>query len=482
MPWYANAGWTRRDVEDLLFWGVLGVVLGGRIGYALFYKPGQYAANPLEILAVWKGGMSFHGGMLGVIIAMVAFARSRGRPWLQVTDLIAPCVPTGLASGRLGNFINGELWGRAADPSLPWAMVFPQSGTDLARHPSQLYQLGLEGLLLFVLLWAYASKAAPAGPGVLGLPVRLWCVPLHRRVLPRARHPPGTAGPGHEHGPVAVRAHDRHRRADVVARRPRTGLSSIRHRPPPPRASPNTPTLQSPMRQIFLDTETTGLNPESGDRIVEVGCIEMVNRRLTGETRHFYLNPERKGHEEAIKVHGLTDEFLADKPRFAEVADDLLGFLQGAEVIIHNAAFDVGFLNAELKRLRRDGFHTIAAKVTDTLLMAREMFPGKANSLDALCRRLDVDNTHRTLHGALLDAGLLAEVYIRLTRGQDSLVIGLDDAAPGSARHAAQAVDFSRLVLPVVDPDADEQAAHEALLADLDKASGGKTLWRSLTT
>ena len=162
-PVYANAGWTRRDVEDLLFWGVLGVVLGGRIGYCLFYKPGYYAANPLEILAVWKGGMSFHGGMLGVIAAMVAYARSRGRPWLQVTDLIAPCVPTGLASGRIGNFINGELWGRPADPSLPWAMVFPQSGTDIPRHPSQLYQFALEGLLLFALLWVYARRPRATG-------------------------------------------------------------------------------------------------------------------------------------------------------------------------------------------------------------------------------------------------------------------------------------------------------------------------------
>ena len=162
-PQYTNAGWTRRDVEDLLFWGVLGVVLGGRIGYALFYKPGLYLDNPLEILAVWKGGMSFHGGMLGVILAMVGFARSRGRPWLQVTDLIAPCVPTGLASGRIGNFINGELWGRTADPSLPWAMVFPQSGSEMPRHPSQLYQFALEGLLLFVLLWLYARRPRATG-------------------------------------------------------------------------------------------------------------------------------------------------------------------------------------------------------------------------------------------------------------------------------------------------------------------------------
>ncbi len=162
-PHFADRGWTRRDVEDMLFYGVLGVVIGGRIGYALFYKPGYYAAHPLEVLMVWKGGMSFHGGLLGVLVAMALFARSRGRHFLDITDLIAPCVPTGLASGRIGNFINGELWGRAADPSLPWAMVFPQSGSDLPRHPSQLYQFALEGLLLFALLWLYARK--PRGLG-----------------------------------------------------------------------------------------------------------------------------------------------------------------------------------------------------------------------------------------------------------------------------------------------------------------------------
>ncbi len=233
------------------------------------------------------------------------------------------------------------------------------------------------------------------------------------------------------------------------------------------------------MRQIFLDTETTGLQPENGDRIVEIGCIEMVNRRLTGERRHVYLNPERNSAEEAIKVHGLTDAFLADKPRFAEVADDLLDFLSGSEVIIHNAAFDVGFLNAELKRLQRPAFHTVAGRVTDTLLMAREMFPGKANSLDALCRRLEVDNTQRTVHGALLDAGLLAEVYIRLTRGQDSLVIQHDDSAPGAAQ-AVLAHDLTQFRLLVLAASADEQAAHQAVLAELDKASGGKTVWRLL--
>lgn len=162
-PWFANAGWTRREVEDLLFFGVLGVVLGGRLGYVLFYKPAYYAAHPLEIFAVWKGGMAFHGGLLGVIVAMLLFAKLRQRPWLQVSDLIAPCVPTGLASGRIGNFINGELWGREAPASLPWAMIFPQSGQNFARHPSPLYQFALEGLLLFVILWVYARKER--GPG-----------------------------------------------------------------------------------------------------------------------------------------------------------------------------------------------------------------------------------------------------------------------------------------------------------------------------
>ncbi len=162
-PQFASVGWTRRDVEDLLFYGVIGVVIGGRLGYVLFYKPGHYLVNPLEIFAVWKGGMAFHGGLLGVLTAMWWFARSRGRHFLEVTDLIAPCVPTGLASGRMGNFINGELWGRAADPSLPWAMVFPQSGVYIPRHPSQLYQFFLEGLLLFALLWICARKPRELG-------------------------------------------------------------------------------------------------------------------------------------------------------------------------------------------------------------------------------------------------------------------------------------------------------------------------------
>jgi phosphatidylglycerol:prolipoprotein diacylglycerol transferase len=159
----AQGLWAKQDIEDLLFYGVVGVVLGGRVGYCLFYKPIYYAAHPLEVFAVWQGGMSFHGGMLGVISAMALFAWQRKRPWFLVTDFIAPCVPTGLAAGRVGNFINGELWGRAADPSLPWAMVFPQSGSAMARHPSQVYQFLGEGLLLFVLMWLYARKPRAVG-------------------------------------------------------------------------------------------------------------------------------------------------------------------------------------------------------------------------------------------------------------------------------------------------------------------------------
>ncbi len=155
--------WKRQDVEDILFLGVVGVVLGGRIGYCLFYKPGYYLSHPLEIFYVWQGGMSFHGGLLGVIVSQWWFAHSRGRPFLQVMDFVAPCVPTGLASGRVGNFINGELWGRFAPPDLPWGMVFPQSGSMLARHPSQVYQFLLEGLLLFVLIWLYARKRRRLG-------------------------------------------------------------------------------------------------------------------------------------------------------------------------------------------------------------------------------------------------------------------------------------------------------------------------------
>lgn len=231
------------------------------------------------------------------------------------------------------------------------------------------------------------------------------------------------------------------------------------------------------MRQIFLDTETTGLSPEAGDRVIEIGCVEMVNRRLTGRHKHFYVNPERPNHEDAVRIHGLTDEFLADKPLFASIADELLEFLAEAEIIIHNASFDVGFLDEELRRLGRPPFARHVGAITDSLQMARSLYPGKSNSLDALCRRLEVDNTARTLHGALLDAGLLAEVYIQMTRGQESLVIELGDT-PTQDRQETAAIDFSTLSLPVIPATSEEIAAHEAVLAELDKASKGATVWR----
>ena len=233
------------------------------------------------------------------------------------------------------------------------------------------------------------------------------------------------------------------------------------------------------MRQVFLDTETTGLDAAAGDRIVEIGCIEMVSRRLTGRHLHRYFNPERAVHPDAARVHGLTDDFLADKPRFAEHAAEVLEFLRDAEVVIHNAAFDTGFLDAEFARQGHPPLRALATRVTDTLAMARSMFPGKSNSLDALCRRLEVDNSHRSFHGALLDAGLLAEVYVRMTRGQDTLVIDAADGV-GADGSAAARVDLSAYRLPVIEPSAEELAAHEAWLQDLDKASGGKTVWRTL--
>jgi DNA polymerase III subunit epsilon len=230
------------------------------------------------------------------------------------------------------------------------------------------------------------------------------------------------------------------------------------------------------VRQVFLDTETTGLSADSGDRVVEIGCIEMLNRRLSGRTLHHYLNPERPNHPDAVRVHGLTDDFLADKPRFAAIADELLAFIDGAELIAHNASFDVAFLNEELARLGKGPVHVHVAQVTDSLLMARDFYPGKANSLDALCKRLEVDNSNRAVHGALLDAGLLAEVYIRMTRGQKSLVIEVGDDT--AAQIVVDAIDLSSFVLPVLAAAEDEVRAHEAMLADLDKACGGKTVWR----
>lgn len=231
------------------------------------------------------------------------------------------------------------------------------------------------------------------------------------------------------------------------------------------------------MRQIVLDTETTGLSAENGDRIIELGCVELLNRKLTGNNLHFYFNPGRDSHEDALRVHGISNEFLRDKPRFAELAEEILAYLQGAEIIIHNAAFDVGFLNKELELIGKPRFAEFVLGITDTLAMAKEMYPGKRNSLDALCDRLGVDNSGRTLHGALLDAELLADVYINLTRGQDALLI--DAAETSSAAGSFERVDLSGFELPVITASEQELAAHEDLLNQLDKASGGKTVWRA---
>ena len=230
------------------------------------------------------------------------------------------------------------------------------------------------------------------------------------------------------------------------------------------------------MRQLFLDTETTGLSAEGGDRVIELGCVELVNRKLTGKNLHFYFNPGRDSHEDALKVHGISNEFLRDKPKFETVAQEILDYVQGAEIIIHNAAFDVGFLNKELELAGQKPFTTYVEGVVDTLVMAKQMYPGKRNSLDALCDRLGVDNSGRTLHGALLDAELLADVYINLTRGQEALLIdaGSDEGKAGSE----EAVDLSAFVLPVIQANTQEHAAHEDQLAQLDKASDGKTIWR----
>ena len=229
------------------------------------------------------------------------------------------------------------------------------------------------------------------------------------------------------------------------------------------------------MRQVFLDTETTGLFAEQGDRVIEIGCVELLNRKLTGNKLHLYVNPERDSQEEALKVHGISNEFLRDKPKFAHVADELLAFIQDAELIIHNAPFDIGFLNRELSLLAKPPLHTCVSAVIDTLLMAKEMFPGKRNSLDALCARLEVDNSGRQLHGALLDAELLAEVYINMTRGQDALLI--DSSSDTSAQAAGSRVDFSTLVLSVLAANEQELQAHAKVLDEIDKASAGKTVW-----
>lgn len=233
------------------------------------------------------------------------------------------------------------------------------------------------------------------------------------------------------------------------------------------------------MRQIVLDTETTGLEPEDGHRIIEIGCLELIDRGLTGRQFHRYINPERPVESDALTIHGLSDEFLADKPRFEEIAGEFMDFIRGAELLIHNASFDVGFLDSELARL--EGAPKVAdiAEVLDTLMLAREIHPGQRNSLDALCRRYEVDNSNRTLHGALLDSELLAEVYLMMTGGQVALGLDLDGVATPVADPSVPAFDASRLVRKMA-VDA-EVAAHRALLDKIGKAAGdGGCLWDRL--
>lgn len=229
------------------------------------------------------------------------------------------------------------------------------------------------------------------------------------------------------------------------------------------------------MRQIFLDTETTGLEHKQGHRIIEVAGVEMVNRRLTNRHFHKYINPERAIDEGAQAVHGISLEFLADKPKFAAIAAEFLDFIRGAELVIHNAAFDVGFLNAELARLKLPPVGEVCSGVVDTLKMAKEMHPGKKNNLNALCDRYEVDNSHRTLHGALLDAEILAEVYVAMTRGQESLMIDLGQA-PAAAAEIAMSTG-QRRPTRVLRASIEELAAHEQVLAGINKESKGKCLW-----
>jgi DNA polymerase-3 subunit epsilon len=234
------------------------------------------------------------------------------------------------------------------------------------------------------------------------------------------------------------------------------------------------------MRQIILDTETTGLNARSGDRIIEVGCVELLNRQLTGNNFHRYINPERDSEEGALAVHGLTTEFLADKPKFAEIAGEMLDYLKDAELIIHNAPFDVGFLDMELERLGLPPLEKHVCRITDTLVMAKQMYPGKRNSLDSLCDRYEISNAHRTLHGALLDAELLAEVYLAMTRGQNSLTIEMMDSPANGADGTPLALE-PLADIAVLEASSEEIAEHETVLNTLDKEVKGTCLWRTLT-
>jgi len=233
------------------------------------------------------------------------------------------------------------------------------------------------------------------------------------------------------------------------------------------------------VRQIVLDTETTGLEPAQGHRIIEIGCVEMIDRRLSGNNFHQYLQPDREIDRAAVEIHGITNEFLADKPRFADLAADFMEYIRGAEIIIHNAPFDVGFINNELRLLGQQWSDLAeCCQVTDTLVMAKKKHPGQRNSLDALCKRYQIDNTHRELHGALLDAEILADVYLSMTGGQGALSLetGLaGDRAAGTA--AIQRLAADRPALPVVRADETELKLHRARLNAIEKASGGRCIW-----
>jgi DNA polymerase-3 subunit epsilon len=231
-------------------------------------------------------------------------------------------------------------------------------------------------------------------------------------------------------------------------------------------------------RLIVLDTETTGLNPKAGDRIIEIGCVELVDRKLTGNNFHRYINPERDSDPGALAVHGLTTEFLSDKPKFAEIAGDFLDYISGAEIVIHNAPFDIAFLNAELSRLGKNVFATFVDAVTDSLAVAKELHPGKRNSLDALCDRYGISNAHRKLHGALLDAELLADVFLAMSRGQNSLSMEVDSDEPVVSTEVL--IDDSPLPDVIIRFASEQDVnAHEQVLSGLDKDVRGVCIWRS---
>jgi DNA polymerase-3 subunit epsilon len=229
------------------------------------------------------------------------------------------------------------------------------------------------------------------------------------------------------------------------------------------------------MRQVFLDTETTGLSAYDGDRVIEVGCVEMVDRKITGRHVHLYVNPERASHPDALKVHGLTQDFLSLQPLFSAVVDHLLSFIEGAEVIIHNASFDLAFLNKELARVGRSDLQSSAGRVTDSLKLARSLYPGKSNSLDALCKRFEVNASARTNHGALLDAALLAEVYLRMTRGQKVLAVDTQRIHQGPVSRVARAqLAVRTVVLPAM---AEELELHRVLVEDMDAENAAPAIW-----